>query len=491
MAETGQPLLADRYALESLIATGGMGHIWRARDVLLHRPVAVKVLRSEYTDDPTFLVRFRTEARLTAALAHRNIAALHDYGEIPAAGDRPDAEHLAYLVMELVEGESLSALLHREGVLPVPRALDVVRQIAAGLAAAHAAGVVHRDVKPGNVLVGADGTVKITDFGVAWSASSVALTGTGRVVGTPHYLSPEQAEGAKATPASDVYALGMIAYECLAGRRAFDGENAVQIALRQIRDVPDPLPDDVPEAVRALVDRALEKDPARRPADGAALCDAVDDVLAGRPLPARPVTTRLPLPVPAVTRRRRRPRRVLATLAALVTGVLLGVGALQVLGAPAAPELPAASAGTEPAGVVLVVADYVGRPLAEVEAALARLGLRTERSAQPTAEFAPGLVTAISPAGAVEPGDTITVVHAVALPPAEVGAPAPVPPPDEGDAGSPVETAVPGTVPGTVLDAVDVPAVGSGAVGERGAPGPHGNNGRRGEGNNGRGRGNS
>jgi serine/threonine-protein kinase len=161
---------------------------------------------------------------------------------------------LAWLVMELVEGEALSTLLARTGRLDVARTLDVLRQTAAALAAAHAAGVVHRDVKPGNVLVGADGVVRITDFGVAWSASDVPLTLTGQVVGTAQYLSPEQAEGGKARPASDVYSLGMVGYECLAGRRAFDGVSAVQVALRQIRDEPDPLPGDVPEPVRELIE---------------------------------------------------------------------------------------------------------------------------------------------------------------------------------------------------------------------------------------------
>jgi serine/threonine protein kinase len=150
---------------------------------------------------------------------------------------------------------------------------------------AHAAGVVHRDVKPGNVLIGDDGVVRITDFGIAWSASSVPLTLTGQVVGTPHYLPPEQASGQKACPAGDVYALGLIGYECLAGRRAFDGDNAVAIALRQVREEPEPLPPDVPDDVRTLIGRALLKDPAERYPDGAAFRNAIEDVQAGRPLP--------------------------------------------------------------------------------------------------------------------------------------------------------------------------------------------------------------
>ncbi|TFV65488.1 serine/threonine protein kinase, partial [Blastococcus sp. CT_GayMR20] len=279
-------MLGDRYELDTLLATGGMGQVWRARDTLLNRAVAVKVLRSEFTGDATFLARFRAEAQHTALLAHRSIATLFDYGEVPAGAAGP--EHLAYLVMELVEGEPLSDLLAREPRLGVARTLDVLRQTATALAVAHAAGVVHRDVKPGNVLVADDGTVKITDFGIAWSASSVPLTRTGQVVGTAHYLSPEQAAGDKATPASDVYALGLIGYECLAGRRAFDGENSVQIALMQLRDAPAPLPDDVPENVRTLITRAIVKDPADRFADGGAFRDAVDDVLAGRRLAPAP-----------------------------------------------------------------------------------------------------------------------------------------------------------------------------------------------------------
>ena len=228
-------LIGDRYELRALLASGGMGRVWRAHDTLLQRPVAVKILRSEFTGDPAFLGRFRAEAQHAAVLAHPNIASVFDYGELAQ-----DGEHLAYLVMELVEGESLAALLARVRRLDVALTLSILRQTAAALAVAHAAGVVHRDVKPGNVLMGPNGTVKITDFGIAWSASSVPLTRTGQVIGTAQYLSPEQAAGEKATPASDVYALGAVAYECLTGRRVFDGENSVQIAVKQIREEPDP-----------------------------------------------------------------------------------------------------------------------------------------------------------------------------------------------------------------------------------------------------------
>jgi serine/threonine-protein kinase len=439
VAEPVPRLLGGRYELGELLATGGMGQVWRARDTLLHRTVAVKVLRSEFSGDPTFLARFRAEAQHTAVLSHRNIATLHDYGEVPAGVAGP--ERLAYLVMELVEGDALSDLLVCRRRLGVERTLDILRQTADALAAAHGAGVVHRDVKPGNVLVGDDAVVKITDFGIAWSASSVPLTQDGQVVGTAHYLSPEQAAGGRATPASDVYALGLIGYECLAGRRAFDGENAVGIAMQHLRDVPDPLPDDVPQNVRTLIERALLKDPAQRFADGAAFRAAVDDVLAGRRLPPAPRDGgTLPFPVPGALPRR---RRVLVPLVALLAGVGIAVAGVQLVGL--APTVPVASGDSPPtsSSLVLAAADYVGRPVDEVEAALGVLGLAVERVAVETAEHAPGLVTAISPSGAVSPGDHVTVSYAVAPPPAPAPAApvVPVPAPAQQVSDVPAEVA--------------------------------------------------
>ncbi|WP_236835168.1 protein kinase, partial [Blastococcus sp. KM273129] len=418
-------LLGGRYELRSLLATGGMGQVWRGRDVVLQRTVAVKVLRSEYTGDATFLARFRAEAQHSALLTHRNIAALFDYGESTAA----DGEALAYLVMELVEGESLAQVLAREGHLAVDRTLDVLHQTATGLAAAHAAGLVHRDVKPGNLLVGDDGTVKITDFGIAWSAASAPLTQTGQVVGTAHYLSPEQAGGSKAGPASDIYALGMIGFECLAGHRAFDGDNSVQIALRQLREEPPPLPADVPEQVRTLIERALLKDPAERYPDGAAFRDAVDDVRAGRLLPpvARPAGTRpldvLPAPAPAARPLR---LRLLAPLVALVVGVGLGIAALQVWGDAPADAGGGSSEAPEP--VVLAAADFVGRPVAEVEAELASVGLGVELVGRESDAVPADHVLELAPVGAVAPGTVVLVTYAIAPPEPE---PAPVAPAPE------------------------------------------------------------
>jgi serine/threonine-protein kinase len=453
VAEPGVRTLGGRYELLSLVATGGMGQVWRAHDALLDRLVAVKVLRSEYTGDPTFLARFRAEAQHTARLVHPNIAALHDYGEVEAAG----GETLAYLVMELVEGEPLSALLARCGRLDPHRTLDVVRQTAAALAVAHAAGVVHRDVKPGNVLVGWDGVVKITDFGIAWSASSVPLTRTGQVVGTAHYLSPEQADGGKAGPASDVYALGAITYECLAGRRAFDGESPVQIALAQIRDEPEPLPDDVPEPLRTLVARAMVKDPALRFPDGAAFGAAVDAVRAGRPLAPLPSTTAA-LPAAAASRA----RRLLVPAAALLLGAGLAVGVLQLAGGEeagtpvavadtAAPTTAPTPAGVEPvAALVVTAADHLGRPADEVEAELAALGLRVQRETVERSDVPAGQVVEIGPVGALVLGDLVTLTVAVAPP-----APAPVVPAPVVPEPAPA-TAVPEVVPAPVMESAPV-----------------------------------
>jgi serine/threonine-protein kinase len=444
--DTSPRLLGNRYELVSMLASGGMGRVWRARDRLLNRPVAVKILRSEFTGNAGFLARFRAEAQHAAVLIHPNIASVFDYGEVDSGG-----EHLAYLVMELVEGESLATLLVRRRPLDVPTTLTIMRSTAAALAAAHAAGVVHRDIKPGNVLMGTDGTVKITDFGIASSASSVPLTQTGQVIGTAHYLSPEQAQGGKATPASDVYALGAVAYECLAGRRAFDGENSVQIAVMHIRDHPDPLPPQIPADVRRLIERAMAKDPAQRFPDGAALRDAVDRVAAGRPQvvsagtgtapiprPPTPVgstrTAVMPLPLGAAhagaamapaSRATDRPpagRRALvrAALGGLVVLALLAVlvGVLQHSGAGAAKQTATGTTrpptATSPSTVPLVAADYVGRPVADVQAALVAKGLQVTLTPVTTANTPAGNVTAVAPDGDLAPDSPVTVSYAVA-----------------------------------------------------------------------------
>ena len=280
-------ILAGRYEITAPIATGGMGEVWQATDRTLGRTVAAKVLKSEYTGDKNFLERFRNEARHTAGLTHANIASVYDYGEV----QDDDGRTLAFLVMEYVEGEPLVAILDREITLSPERTLDVLAQAGDGLSAAHRAGVVHRDIKPGNLMVRPDGVVKLTDFGIAWARDAAPLTRTGMVVGTAQYLSPEQAQGFRVTAASDVYSLGILGYECLAGHRPFDGDSQVAIALAQINRPPPPLPAAVPSPVRSLVEKALSKDPAARFADGGAFADAARRIAAGGPGPETSAAT--------------------------------------------------------------------------------------------------------------------------------------------------------------------------------------------------------
>ena len=261
---TGQ-VFGSRYELVSRIAIGGMGEVWKANDSVIGRTVAIKILKDEYMGDSGFRERFRAEARHAALVNHEGIANVFDYGE---------EEGSAYLVMELVPGEALSSILEREKILPATRVLSIVSQTASALHAAHQAGLVHRDIKPGNLLITPDGSVKITDFGIARLADQVPLTATGQVMGTVQYLAPEQAGGKPASPATDVYSLGIVAYEALAGKRPFRGESQVAIAMAQIKETPPELPSSIPSAVRALVMSCMAKKPEGRPASAHDLAQA-------------------------------------------------------------------------------------------------------------------------------------------------------------------------------------------------------------------------
>lgn len=253
--EFGQ-LYGTRYRLQTKIAVGGMGEVWQAEDELILRPVAIKILKEEYLGDETFLERFRAEAKAAALVEHEGIANVYDYGEDSGS---------AYLVMELVPGESLSRILERERTLPAEKVLDIMAQTARALGAAHTRGLIHRDIKPGNLLITPEGKVKITDFGIARVGDQVPLTKTGQVMGTVQYLAPEQATGKASTYATDLYSLGVVAYEALSGRRPFTGENQMAIAMAHINEMPPALPESIDLRVQNLVLSCMAKKPAQRP----------------------------------------------------------------------------------------------------------------------------------------------------------------------------------------------------------------------------------
>src|SRR5215469_3570644 len=250
--------LASRYRLDYQIAAGGIGEVWQAKDLVLGRTVAIKLLRPEYAQHAETRARFHFEARHAASLIHPAIAQVFDYHE-------GDAQTRPFLVMELVEGPSLAEVLEG-GPLDPERVMDIVAQAAAGLDAAHRAGLVHRDIKPANLLLSTGGTVKITDFGIAHAAGSAPVTRHGQVVGTPAYLAPERVAGQAAGPASDLYSLGIVAHECLTGVRPFTG-TSVEIAVAHSQRALPPLPASVPAPVAAFIAELTTKDPAARPAN--------------------------------------------------------------------------------------------------------------------------------------------------------------------------------------------------------------------------------
>jgi len=455
--------IADRYQLNRRIAVGGMGEVWEAADERLGRTVAIKVLKPEIGSDPEFLERFRTEARIAASINHRGIAGVHDYGEDVT----PDGTPTAYIVMELVRGEPLSTRLATRGKLGAVLTLDLLEQAGRALQAAHSKGFVHRDVKPGNILLSEDGTVKLTDFGIAKALAAAPVTASGMVMGTAHYIAPEQARGAEAGPASDVYSLGVVGYECLAGHRPFQDESPVQVAMMHINDPVPPLPTDLPTNIRALIAIAMVKDPKRRYVDGGEFAAAVAAVRRGQPPPtpgtppklgagprpiiaagpgdrvAGPASDGLALaglaapgmpplpgnqassrfrPLPTPTRGRRSGLTVafvLLTVAAVAIGVLVVRQAVSSDGGSATSPPPTQSgapgpAGTSvPAGNVLVdVAGYAGRPLPAVESELRGNGLLTAaRTLQGRGPVTPATctVTDVSPAGTLRKGTVVTI----------------------------------------------------------------------------------
>jgi eukaryotic-like serine/threonine-protein kinase len=443
-----------RYTLTERIATGGMGVVWRANDSVLGRDVAVKILKAEYADDATFRARLQAEARNTAGLHHPGIAQVFDYGDAvdPASG-RPTA----YLVMELVPGKPLSALLAGDRTLKPEAAADVVAQAAAAIEVAHQQGIVHRDVKPANLIVTPDGAVKVTDFGIARAADAVPLTQTGQVIGTPHYLAPEQARGLPATPASDIYALGVVLYECLSGSRPFTADAPVAVAMQHLREDVPPLPDTVPAGLAALCLRCLAKEPEERVGSAADLAQRLREPGWSSPLPsagdaeAPGATATVPAgagatgaaaageaagtrgshtalltspggapPAHSDRRRRRRPGWLVPLLAAVAVLVLLtGIGLALTTGDDNHPTAGSGGgAGGGPArdaapsqsqGIRVDPSDYQGRPYADAAADLRGQGFEVDRADKVGAEGEPGTVDYVLPHGTLEPGTSITL----------------------------------------------------------------------------------
>jgi serine/threonine-protein kinase len=451
MAPPGSVMLGRRYALLEQIGAGGYSEVWRATDMVLARPVAIKLLHLGYAQQAEALTRFRAEAQHAGGLSHENIARVYDYGE-PAPPQPP------FLVMELVAGPSLAGAL-ASGPLDPARSLDIVAQTASGLHAAHLAGLVHRDIKPDNLLLAPGGLVKITDFGIAYAAESAPVTGTGQLVGTPGYLAPERAMGAPATAASDLYALGVVAYECLAGAPPFTGPAlAVALAHRE-RPLP-PLPGWVPADVAALVRELTAKDPADRPRSAGEVARRATQ-MAGRPVagatagagappgdPAFTVAEQVtgypavaPGPVTAPTQDLAAPpmpahrhargryavpgswwRRLTARpgRAALpAAGVTLLIAAAFLLGSliQDGPAPRASTAGPGSARVTTVEVKpgpLIGQPVSVAAQRLRQQGLSVRIVWRHSGEQSPGTVLSVSPVGKRAIGSLVTVTGAVA-----------------------------------------------------------------------------
>lgn len=422
--EVGQSY-GGRYKLISRIAIGGMGEVWQAKDEVILRDVAIKILKPEYLSDPSFLERFRTEARHAARVNHEGIANVFDYGEDSGS---------AFLVMELVPGDSLAKILERDKSLPTDRVLDIVAQTARALFAAHEEGMVHRDVKPGNLLITPEGHVKITDFGIARVADQVSLTATGQVMGTVQYLAPEQATGKPASPATDIYSLGIVAYEALAGKRPFTGDSQMAIAMAQINEAPPALPSNIDPRVHTLILSCLAKKPGQRPESAMVLAQRAESLMSYSP--TRAVTTKVITQANLSDRTtliptfdEPKPKQPIVWPWIAVIGLVLvsaiAIVAAMVLGAvrqepeptftPIIPS-PSPSQTDSPSAtsVVILSSDVVGLPLAEVTLKLEALGLFVEAVAGETVDSLDPKVNTVydaAPLGKMTTGTTVRLLY--------------------------------------------------------------------------------
>ncbi len=429
--EAGQ-LYGGRYKLISRIAIGGMGEVWHAQDEVILRDVAIKILKQEYMGDPGFLERFRTEARHAAMVNHEGIANVYDYGEDGGS---------AYLVMELVPGDSLARILEVEKSLSDERVLDIIAQTSRALYEAHQAGLVHRDVKPGNLLITPDGHVKITDFGIARVADQVGLTATGQVMGTVQYLAPEQATGKPATPSTDIYSLGIVAYEALAGKRPFTGESQMEIAMAQINKTPPALPGNVDARVANLVMSCLAKKPNQRPESALALAKRAEALMSNAP--RQTAATTMIQQAPEVTDRTavielapdtnptQKPPVVwpwfvlIGALAATAISVVVAIiftSMQPTLPTWSQSPYPSSNGGTSSPGpsgasVVVLLADVDGLNVAEVSAALSAKGLLVTAVAGDVVAAGDERVMTVydaSPLGTLAAGSEIVITYYVA-----------------------------------------------------------------------------
>ena len=423
--------LGSRYTLRRKIGTGGYSEVWEARDTVLDRPVAVKLLHAEYARHAETLLRFRTEAQLAARLSDANLARVYDFSDTASDGT-------PYLVMEFVDGPTLGQVLRR-GPLSPAATMDILAQAASGLQAAHAAGMVHRDIKPSNILLAPGNVVKITDFGLSHTLASAPITRSGMVAGTPGFMAPERAAGVRASAASDLYALGVVGYECLAGLPPFEG-TPIEVALAHRDYEFPPLPVSTPGLVAGLIAHLTAKDPADRPVsaglvarEAAELRDALQAAARGLDRLTPPLTSEpepdqghrtLIVGVPDASygpepdRNRRGPTAAVGWLLAAALG-LAAVIAIVVMALAHRPASPAASTGQQgsststPPAVVVSRSALVGEPVLQAYRQLRAEGFRVRVQWQSSEQQQPGTVLAVRPAGPQQPGSLITLVAAV------------------------------------------------------------------------------